>query len=185
MVLSSGVDFTTFLLAFENRKKNGFRAKLYPSQFSTTFELCISIEWISKFALYVSRGAGENVWLDASEADASGRRRSFIILCKKNSYDWVNLWNLFGVHCALKYTWVVSSTRGFNLENACTQVTLTLACVLIWKHSYYDKRGQIMGLRLRSPCNLDAGKCQKDNSSATPRSYCRHELSSSLTVISC
>ena len=84
MVLSSGVDFTTFLLAFENRKKNGFGAKLYPSQFSTTFELCISVEWINKFALYVSRGARENVWLNASEADASGRRRSFIILCKKN-----------------------------------------------------------------------------------------------------
>ena len=82
-------------------KRNGFGAKLYPSQFSTTFELCISIEWISKFALYVSRGARENVWLNASEADASGRRRSFIILCKKNSYDWVNPWNLFGVHSAL------------------------------------------------------------------------------------
>ena len=65
-------------------KRKGFGAKLYPSQFSTTFELCISIEWISKFALYVSRGARENVWLNASEADASGRRRSFIILCKKN-----------------------------------------------------------------------------------------------------
>ena len=53
------------------------------------------------------------------------------------------------------------------------------------KHSYYDKRGQIMGLRLRSPCNLDAGRCQKDNSSATPRSYCGHELDSSPTVDSC
>ena len=44
----------------------------------------MSIEWISKFALYVSRGARENVWLNASEADASGRRRSLLFFVKKN-----------------------------------------------------------------------------------------------------
>ena len=33
---------------------------IHPFQLLTTVELCVSLEWVSKFALYVSRGARKN-----------------------------------------------------------------------------------------------------------------------------
>ena len=59
-VLFSGVDIPLlhFFLAFKNRKY-----MVLVKTFSTlnlTVELCVSIEWVSKFAFYVAQGAREN-----------------------------------------------------------------------------------------------------------------------------
>ena len=71
-------------VSVEKSEIHGFGKKLHLFQLLTTFELCVSIEWVSKFAFYVAQGARENGWLPASEADALGRCRSIIILCKQN-----------------------------------------------------------------------------------------------------
>ena len=109
---------------------------IHPFQLLTTVELCVSLEWVSKFALYVSRGARKNGWPYASEADASGRRRSFIVFGKKNP--------IIELDCKISLAYIVcfkvnmsfSSTRGFNLEKCMHSIDADInACPWrpIWK----------------------------------------------------
>ena len=60
IIFRSGHTITTFLLAFKNRKYMVLVKNLNLFQLLTTVELCVSIEWVSKFAFYVAQGAREN-----------------------------------------------------------------------------------------------------------------------------
>ena len=81
VIFWSGHTITTFLLAFKNQKYMVL-VKNFIFFNSTTVKLCVSIEWVSKFAFYVAQGARENGWLPTSEAGALGRCWS-ITLCKQ------------------------------------------------------------------------------------------------------
>ena len=116
VIFLSGVTATTFLLAFKNRKMHGFGE--IDSSFSTLNDcrvVCI-IRMGQQICIIVSRGARKNGWPYASEADASGRRRSFIVFGKKNP--------IIELDCKISLAYIVcfkvnmsfSSTRGFNLE---------------------------------------------------------------------
>ena len=48
-IFRNGLTVNIFLLAFKNRKIHTFFSKLYPLKLLTTTELCVSIEWVSKF----------------------------------------------------------------------------------------------------------------------------------------
>ena len=49
VIFRNGLTVNIFLLAFKNRKILTFFFKLYPLKLLTTTELCVSIEWVSKF----------------------------------------------------------------------------------------------------------------------------------------